>query len=445
MAHGGRAALSPGRSLGALLIDLAKRWTGPFLVTIGDQALFSAANLVLQVVVARRSTPAEYGAFAIGFAAFLFLAGFHNALLLEPMSVLGARRQDDLDTYLARVAGLHLALTIPLGAVFACVLLVPGFHRAALAGPVLGLAIAVPLVLLFWLARAACYLKGRPGVALSASASYSVCLLAGLALRIVLAPERSLRTTDAFLLMAAAGAVSVIVVWVRLGLRPAPRLDLGTLMREHWAYGRFILAASAAHGVSSLAVAPLLGLLSGLAQSGAYRALQNLTTPFQQVLAAATLIALPNLARRQALDEPEGFRRSAALLTRANMLAATAYAAALVVLGSWALRVLYGTSVYAQLGWALWPLAVTLLLTTLAQVLGVIVRAARRPDAVMWSKAAGAVSVVVLGGLLIRAFGLAGALYALLASSLAEAAVLLAAYRSGAAKTPISSGSSTRP
>jgi O-antigen/teichoic acid export membrane protein len=398
------------------------------------------------VIVARRSEPAEYGAFAVAFAAFLFLAGFHQALFLEPMSVLSARReQAGLDEYLSQLAALHFVLTVPSGLAVACTLLVPGIDRGAASGAVLGLAAALPIILLLWLTRAACYLKGRPRVALGASAAYALCLLGGLGFRIAVVPERPIRSHDAFLVMAGASLVAALVGWTGLALRrPQPR-GLRPLLREHWSYGRFILAASVAHGVSTLAVAPLLGLLAGLAQTGAFRALQNLTAPLQQALAAATLLGLPSLSRQEAAGPPAAFRRSAGLLIRATVVAAAAYAAALVLLGPACLRLAYGTSIYAGLGWALVPLAATLVPAGLAQALGIVLRAARRPDAVMWSKGAGAVAVVAIGWVAIRAYGLQGALYALLGSTLAEAVVLLLAYQRLASKTPMSSGSITRP
>src|SRR5690242_14243325 len=54
-----------------------------------DQGLNSGSNFVVSLLLARWLTSEEYGAYALAYSIFLLLSGFHNALILEPMSVLG--------------------------------------------------------------------------------------------------------------------------------------------------------------------------------------------------------------------------------------------------------------------------------------------------------------------------------------------------------------------
>src|SRR5665213_3439268 len=67
-------------------------WGKRSALAIVDQALTSGCNFVVNLVLARWLTGESYGAFAVVFAAYLFAAGFHTVLLLEPLSVMGPSR-----------------------------------------------------------------------------------------------------------------------------------------------------------------------------------------------------------------------------------------------------------------------------------------------------------------------------------------------------------------
>src|SRR5437870_5869011 len=82
---------------------------------IADQGVMSGANFLLSVLLARWLSAAQFGQFAVAFSVFLFLAGFHNALIVEPMSVLGAaRNRDNLPAYRSSLVWLHVGLTCAL-------------------------------------------------------------------------------------------------------------------------------------------------------------------------------------------------------------------------------------------------------------------------------------------------------------------------------------------
>src|SRR5690606_39123371 len=55
-----------------------------------DQALFSGANFLLNILLARFLEPAQYGAYAVVFTWFLLLGTLHTASLTEPILVYGS-------------------------------------------------------------------------------------------------------------------------------------------------------------------------------------------------------------------------------------------------------------------------------------------------------------------------------------------------------------------
>src|SRR5205814_9623719 len=91
-------------------------WLRRGATALADQGLFATSGFLVNILLARWLPPEQYGAYALGFSIYLFLASFQNALVLEPMSVFGpASYKDSLPEYLGRLIGLHFAVTLPLG------------------------------------------------------------------------------------------------------------------------------------------------------------------------------------------------------------------------------------------------------------------------------------------------------------------------------------------
>src|SRR5262245_61670140 len=77
-----------------------------------DQGLFVFASVILNVLLARWLTAAEYGAFAVSYSLFLLLGTFHTALVTEPMLVFGAGKYaNNSSAYLKVLFRAHFLLT----------------------------------------------------------------------------------------------------------------------------------------------------------------------------------------------------------------------------------------------------------------------------------------------------------------------------------------------
>src|ERR1700724_1312026 len=61
-------------------------------LSVFDQGLTAAVGFAVNIALARWLSADAYGAFAVAFATFLFVSGFHNVLLLEPLTVMGPSR-----------------------------------------------------------------------------------------------------------------------------------------------------------------------------------------------------------------------------------------------------------------------------------------------------------------------------------------------------------------
>ena len=162
----------------------ASLWAKRGGLVVLDQGLFSAANFLVFVLLARWLVPEEYGAFAVSYSIFLGLALFHTAVLTEPMMVFGPGKfAGKFQQYLGLLLYGHwvitgiIALFLAGGAFVAARL-----GSAAMAQALGGLAIAAPFLLLLWLVRRACHAHDRPGWSVVASAANFAIALGGLAL-----------------------------------------------------------------------------------------------------------------------------------------------------------------------------------------------------------------------------------------------------------------------
>ncbi|MFQ5408082.1 MAG: hypothetical protein ACE5FI_06630 [Anaerolineales bacterium] len=375
--------------------------------SVADQAVVSGTSLGLNLLLVRTLPADAYGVFALAFAAFLFLSGFHSALLLEPLGVVGpARYRNRRPAYFRAAALLHVGLGLIFVVVVAVGVVIAQHWSPPLVPALLALAIATPAILLFWLVRQECYVEMQPRLALRTSAMYA----AGVGVVLwVLASTGQLSPAGALLAMAAASIFASVTVWRRLHSGARSReVQLREVLRDHWAYGRWATGSALVNWLSSTAYLPVVGLLGGLEAAGVFRALQILVFPLQKVVAALGQLFLPWLSTRRAALGDAYVRRVLPRLSALNLILAIVYVLALLAVARWGIRLLYGGA-YAQFAWLVPYLGAAVILEALAGGGYVALKALERPDAIFAAQLAGALLTFSGGVLLVRDFGLLGA------------------------------------
>ncbi len=277
----------------------ARRWATKGSLAILDQGLFSGANFLVNILLARWLSPEEYGAFAVALSIFYLLVGFHTAVLTEPMMVFGAGKyREHFRKYLGMLFYGHWAISvlISLGLGGASWFLIR--RGSPLGEALLGLAVASPFLLLLWLMRRACYANMRPAWAVAGSVINLLAVLAGLFL---LWQAGLLSTlTGLVLLGAAAGTASLGLailslrpsVWGFWG-NPMP----GMVLRDHWGYGSWNFLGVIAYWASGQILMLLIPLFLGLAASAAVAAVWNLYRPVSLFMQSLGLVLLPIFSR----------------------------------------------------------------------------------------------------------------------------------------------------
>ena len=86
-------------------------WLSKGVLAVLDQGLVSGSNFVIGVLLARSLGPEQYGSYALAFSIFLFLAAFHQNLVLSPLSVFGPSQYSQRTRdYLGASSGFKLVL-----------------------------------------------------------------------------------------------------------------------------------------------------------------------------------------------------------------------------------------------------------------------------------------------------------------------------------------------
>jgi O-antigen/teichoic acid export membrane protein len=385
-----------------------------------DQSISAIAAVALQLALARFLSPEAYGAYAVSFAVLLFFLGLHSNLVAEPMSVLGpAAHRACLFGYIRCITRLSTFLSMGLALAGALSALVSWIVAPSMTPALAAMSMAIVPYLLHALMRRSAYIVSRPDLALASSLAFSVALATGVS---VLVLSNRLTAASALLLIGGAsfaGSLPFLVTLLRTGT--AADIPWTEIAGQNWRYGKWILAAGCAHWMGYQALFPIVGLLLGLAETGALRALSNLVAPIQQGLTVATLVLLPRFAAKAVHVSHRDILLSVFRLT---IPASLAYGLVVIVWGQTLIAILYQQPAYNLGSRYLVAFAVYGVLMTAAHALSLSTRVRQETRAVFVSKLVGTLTVWLIGVPLIWEAGLWGAVLTLVLAAAAEAGLL---------------------
>jgi O-antigen/teichoic acid export membrane protein len=405
-------------------------------LSIVDQGLVSGAGFLLSFLLARWLNSEIYGAFAVAFATLLFLSGFHNILLLEPMSVMGpARYSDRTPLYFAAQLQIHEMMGALLAGVLLLIALVMkllGVNHELVTSTA-GSAVALPFFLMLWLARRMAYMVHRPAVAGTASLIYFLLTLFGL---LVLHASNILSPATAFLLMGGAGLLSTALPMWQLGMLGAKANDpifskacsWRAVAKENWNYGRWLVLSTALFSVAAQGQTYLAAGLLGLGAAGIFRAMQVPSLVMTQIVTGVGLLVLPSMSREFGLGRLSRMRREAVLASAFVTLIGLGYAAILVLFAVPIEHLLYGGkySPYVRL---IPILGLVPVCTGLALGFSMAVRASQKPHIDLVANAVSAPVGLITAAVFIKLWGLSGAALSLVAGFAVYAAVFCWSFR----------------
>jgi O-antigen/teichoic acid export membrane protein len=385
---------------------------------------------VLNLFLARWLTTEGYGAFAVAFATFLFVSGFHSVLLLEPMSVFGpASYALNTVRYFRAQLRVHFLLTAVLSVsllLIAAAMSILGINRELVLATAAS-AVAFPLVLFLWLVRRMCYVVHRPAIAVWASASYFVSLLVGL---FSMRGLGRMNPATAMVLMAVASAAAILVPLRKLGILSAQcgiPYPWKEVLRENWTYGRWLVASTTLFSVASQAQTYLAAALLGLGSAGVLRAMQMPSLVMTQVVSAIGLLLLPTLARDYGLGHIDQLRKKAVYASVVLAAAALIYAVALGIFAKPIESLMYAGR-FSSSAWLIPVLGLVPVCTAFAAGFTMALRACQKPHFDLLANAISAPVGLVTAVLFIKLWGLGGASVSLVAGFAVYAAVFFRSF-----------------
>ncbi|MDW8262480.1 MAG: oligosaccharide flippase family protein [Phycisphaerales bacterium] len=371
------------------------RWVSRGAWSLVDQALFSLANLLILLLLARWLSPADFGRFTIAFTVFLLLATVHTAAVVEPLLIYGPRRfSARLPAYLGAVLVLQTPVAVAISGLMAAaagVCLLVGAHP--IATPLLAMAAAGPLILLLWLARRPWYVQQQPQRSAAGGAVYLAIVVAALAM---LSASGKLTTTTAICTMALASVLASGVLLVGLRLVWPPRVRAPILRRAaraHWEYGRWAVGSAFLGLLPTQLCYLVLPEFHGIESSAGLRAISNLVLPLIQMNIAFAAVLLPAMSRHR--GTPQALRVTLAGLAALVILPLVGWGA-LVALGKPLLQLCYGP-LYSNLAGVVWIVAATPVVLGLSMLINMMLQTRGRQDAVFYATLASAIVAATAG------------------------------------------------
>jgi len=389
-----------------------KGWMLKGGLSILDQALSSGGNFLLSVLLARWFNIGEYGLYAFAAAFLSLFYQVQNALIMEPMSVIGpSKYSDSVYAYLSQQRRIHAWVFIPLGLVIAVGAVVYGAvgGDAGLRNILILLGMIAVLIQLPWLMRRSFYVINQPGQAVLYSLFYTVVLLC---LLFLFHAKGWLSTPVSLLLMGIAGLIAALGISSKLKV-PASSKDLlntKTVWDQNWNYGKWMLLTGGFMAIGGQAPIYLTGLLMDTDASGVVKAMQNFMQPMGMSVSAIAALTIPNLSRDYARRDMQSLQQKKKLITYSLLLISGVYALLLIFFSTPLEYLLYKGryAEYTQLI-PLWGLIPVFMAITVG--FAVEIRAYQKPQGILFTAIVWAVVTLLSGFFFIKWWGLFGATY----------------------------------
>lgn len=382
-------------------------------LALADQAVTSGTSFAISILLGRALSPADFGAYSLAYSVLLFIAGFHNAGIMEPFSIYGAGRfRDEYRGYIGvLIKWQALGTSFMCGVGLVIVWTLYEYLSDIVRSNALGLLMSTPWIVLAWFFRRVCYVQGEPLWSLYGGIIQSIIVLIG-----ILTGFNYIGASGwlAFLVMGVGSGAMALFLWTRT----SPRIELGfvtnrfdrEVIRSHWEYGRWGLLTNIVYWLSGYGYTSLVGAFLGLSEIGAIRAMQNLINPLGLVLTALSSVLLPWMVKRTIHGGNSWLRRTVPLIAVAFAGMACLVLGPIVLLGSQFDHILYNGR-YSEFVWLLPFSALVQVLSAFTSAIAMGLQVLERPRRLFYGYGAAAITTLVLGLPAVYLGGLLGAMF----------------------------------
>jgi O-antigen/teichoic acid export membrane protein len=405
---------------------------------IADQGFSVGGMFLANVVLARVASREEYGMFALAYSILNFLAGLHNAAIIEPYTVHGAGRYRIFSAEYRWLiwrnnAWLVLALTAVLLIIWKASLWT---SAAVTARALLGLALSTGVVLTSYLLRRILYVQRKVESAAWMSFVFLLCLTVCLTLT---AKFGLLNAFSVFMLVGLGSIVGGAAIYSEIP-RPARLQPFISAQphhhREHWKYARWVLATAFVFQFANQAYYWLVAGLLSLKEVAALRAITMIVMIVDQVFIAITSIVLPALAARFASNQIAELLSLWRLYLGSFLAVGGVFFAGVMVFGKPVIHWIYGGK-FDDVSAFLSTLALLPILMGVGHTMNAALKSVEKPNAVFYAYVASGITTLGLGIPFMTHFGLRGAVYGMLASAGAYTITLTVGFLRNVFRLPV--------
>lgn len=397
--------------------------TGKALITVFDQAVVSASNLLTGIIIGRSCTKEQFGLYTLGFSILILIMGFQRSVISTPYTVYSPRLTASNQSLYTGSTLIHLLILSTIGII--CLLVAGGIHTLGigLKGllPVMwALATTITFILFREYARQVSFAKLHIVTAFVLDSFVAVLQVGGL---LLLAYMGVLSASLAYFVIGSACGLAALG-WL-ISMRKDFEIRLAKVLshlRQNWSFGKWLVAASLAFALGMQSYKWLLAGFHGTAATGLFAACQGVLFILNPLLYGVKNYLGPRMAH--AFSGGGGARELLILVHRVTVLLGVVmgfFCLAVYFFGSWLVVFLYGAK-YAGND----LLVFIVVLAGLASVLGMPVdsglMAMERSDVTFKSYLIAVFVALTLGLWLVRSFGATGAALGLLTSSVASTA-----------------------
>jgi len=400
-----------------------KKWGSKGFLSVLDQGLFSGSNFLVSILLARWLSPYEYGVFSIAFSIYLFFALILNSITLEPMMIFGSTYfKEKVTIYIKKILHGHIILSIILSVIF---LLISFFTKNIIKQTFFSAAISLPFMLVIWFYRRTYYIKSNIAQATILSGTYSAFLLFG----VYYIKKLEILTPFTIYLIFIIAGISCSIYY-RFSNHMSDKSNFLTMisneeiLKIHWNYGKWIILASIASSITTLLYIPILGLVSSVEEAAAFKAIQNLISPFQQTLAAFSLLILPKFSRIIHNQSKYDLKINLRNIILFFLILTIFYSTLLYFFGNLIIKFLYTNNYYLNYTWLIPIFIFMLIIMSVGFPIAISLRALEKPKKIWSSKFYSALSFIIIGIFLIPYLKLKGILICMIISSSVETIIL---------------------
>ena len=303
---------------------------GRSAIALSDQALLSAVNFLVTILLIKTVPKYEYGYYSIAFSISLFLVSVQNAIVNAPLTVLlVSKRGEERHRYPAGLGMGQLLVVLPLATI--SLLIVGLLYLLGLDSPIASIAGALSLasigILLREFLRGYYFAEESPTKVLQLDIRYAMIYVGLIGITAV---SITVTVPAVLLHMGLAGLVVSASFWI--ARRRYVTLDsIREGYRENWEFGKWALIGVCVTHVQSYGYLYLLGSMLGGGAVGDVSASRLLLMPFVLLEAGWGKVAMPHGSRLREERDLARFLRELIAATLAISIFIAVYAWLLVL------------------------------------------------------------------------------------------------------------------